>query len=456
MPILNSFTIFLLLTTYLFSHPTLAITGCFSDLGTDIKWEDCLQVARQRPDLNKAPHTFSRCNGQHYFCDDFFDFSMPQGSAYGTCAFGVDLRGNNAHQVTIATWENLEREMAYLIQRCVLTNRGLGGNHTWGSFVFVSTNPIQVDTAHTCLALPGAEDYLDLGQCIASRAGVTASRAGAVISVPTDTPPGDPTMSLDSRPGPSAPRRAASIGGAAVPGHIKGGAWVLHGGGPCPATGCWTWLREGVTNPYPPGSRNRAWVHDSQAWQPWSGTLIPPGGAMVRLPDTIFQSPDHIGLLAQQVIVVWQPEMWIPTMDSTQADPDPWWIWLVGRWAPSSPALLNAADWILQNGAWRVMAGSWFFSRIVPRETVGGTRADSAQGSSTRNRNHNPPEPLSLTTLSYNLSLTSLPSPSATSSIASTSDPDDFMLQGIGYFDFLNSSGDSPDARATKRPRTAS
>ena len=430
----------ILLFTCFLPFSSSVITGCFSSLGTGIQWKDCWQAAAQRPSQHNNLLTFRRCNGQNSFCDQFFDFSMPQGSAHGTCALGIDLRStgqSNVDPIQTTTWDNLERELAYLVSSCVGTHGGLGGNHTWESFVFVVTNPTQVDTDHTCMALPRSEDNLDLGQCI-------ARRADLVTHVPTKAPPGASSATLDSDPGPSTPRPPMPTVEGAGAGYRKGGAWVLYGSGFSAKGGVYTILEGGIENFFPPGSRHRAWVYDGRIWNPWNGRLIPRGGAMVRLPDDL--------LPLAQVVVVWQPDIWIPTLDSTQADVDPWWVWVGGRWTPLTPALLDAAEWILHQGAWRVMAGSWFFSSIVPKESVRGTMAMSLQGSS----NQGVQIRLSSTTSrtpSQNLSTTTRSPPSPTSSTASTSDQSDIMLQGIGYFDFLTADGDSPDWRATKKPK---
>ena len=403
----------------LLSLQSLAITGCFSALGSGIKREDCMRVAAQQPLSRFNVRTdvainFIRCNGQSSYYDPSFAFSMPQGSAFGSCAVGLDLlsRGSSAtSQVRPATWDHLESEMSGLVKRCVDDGGGLGGNHTWGGFVFVVTNPTQVDTAHTCLALPGPEDDLDLGQCMARRAEIAAN-----------VPPGGSVVAMDQGPGPSAPNSEALPGGAGLAGHKKGGAWMQYQQGERSSTGYWTLLRSGM-NTYPLNSHRPPYVFDGKQWQAFNGPVVPISGAVIRVPD-------HLLPVAQHNVIVWHADIWIPVLDSTTAHPSQWWVFVANQWVPLSPSLIDAANWVLRLGAWRVVAGSWFYTPSVSRDSVQGSSYTSSWDATGSSHTLVSPIPMRLAQPQSVTISPSLPQ----SSESSNPMADEFLrLQGIGH-----------------------
>ena len=358
-------------------------TGCYASLGTGIRWQDCMRAGGSRPRYPNNPLTFNRCSGQRSYCDPFNPDGMPQGAAFGTCAFGIDLQGSgppilNPTPAKTTSWALLNIELTSLVSRCVHAGGGLGGNHTWGGFVFVVANPVQIDTAHTCMALPGPEEYLDLGQCLARRSELAAN--GPSTSSMTGLQVGAGQLASELVP----------FRQGIVLGHRKGTAWLDHMSAKKPINGRWRVLKPGITNPFPPGSSAHAYVHDGLLWKPYDGQRIPEGGAMIRLPDSTGQFtaqsnvwqpsnfwiptlvPQSNVLLGEQGIVVQQSDVWIPTIDCRVADRNKWWIWLSSRWTPLSSAELITAEWILQYGAWHVIADSWYFSTYSPTPSVEG------------------------------------------------------------------------------------
>ena len=449
-----AFKFFLLTSLLVALNLTLAqaATGCFPSLGTGIVWQDCMRAAAQRPsDHNDGPMRFSRCNGQNSFCDSFFDFSMPQGSAYGTCAFGFDIfvSGPSSANQRTATWDDLEREMADLVTNCVGSSGGQGGNHTWQGFVFVVTNPTQVDTAHTCMSTPTLEENMNLAQCMSYRSQMEANAVA-------HAPPEASEAVNDPGPGPESSAQAhqveVTLNNLVVAGHKKGGAWVLWTNGDRSASGYWTMLKGGIENLYPKGSRRRAYTYNGRAWSAWDGSRIPHSGAMIQVPEDVLPLPQH-------VVVVWKADMWIPTLSSLQADADAWWIWVAGQWTPLSPELLNVANWILEHGAWRVMAGSWFFSTSLRNSNAGGTSTGTSTRTSTKSRVTTNGEPRFLELANGQPSKTPPPIPPPSPDSSTGSKPglgDQFMmLHGIGHFELLTADESDVAARATKRPRTA-
>ena len=452
-----TFDLFLLFSSFIaLDFPLLAqaTTGCFPSLGTGIRWQDCMQVAAQRPhDHHGGSMVFTRCNGQRSYCDAFFDFSLPQGSAYGTCAFAFDLLNSESENADLrtATWDDLEREMADLVAGCIDRSGGQGGNHTWRGFVFVVTNPTQVDASHTCLSPMGPEEHMNIAQCISYR---TQVEANAIANAPPEASMAAVDPDPDPGPGSSVQAHQAEVAlnNLVVAGHKRGGAWVLWKSGDRPTGGYWTMLKGGVENLYPKGSQRRAYTYNGSGWSAWDGSRIPQSGAMIQVPENLLPMPQH-------VIVVWKADMWIPTLSSLEADPNVWWIWVAGRWTPLTLELLNVARWVTEHGAWRVMAGSWFFSAALRNDNAEGTSTGtstmtSAKASTTTNSR---PHFLDLETLQPTRAPPPTPPHSPNSSTGSKPGfrNEYMMLQGMGLFDALNVHESDLDARATKRPRTA-
>ena len=451
------------LITLLFSLRTKATTGCFSALGTGIMHEDCLRVKTQRlhPPSNVRTDigiNFLRCNGQNSYCDPSFAFSVPQGSAFGTCALGFDLLGhepNTVNHLHPVTWDQLEGELSNLVRRCVDEGGGLGGNHTWDGFVFVLTNPTQVDTSHTCLALPGPEDYLDLGQCIARRAQLAAKSPSGGLTVATGQESEQPRLNLE-----------LLTSGASLAGHKKGGAWMTHKSGERSSTGYWTLLKGGMST-HSSNFAGPPFIFDGTQWQAFNGQVFPRSGAMIRVPD-------HLLRISPHNVLVWHNNIWIPDLDSTRVDHSRWWVFVTNQWVPLTPDLVDAAEWLLLLGGWRAIAGSWFYAKSVPRESI--QELLSASSSVTTASSHTlvSPTPMRIAQPQMTTVISSLAHPLATSNptldvymrfqgigqefltrwprIGSTTaipnllQPSETsnpileelrMMQGIAYFDFL-------------------
>ena len=380
---------------------------------------------------------------------------MPQGSAYGTCAFGFDVleSGPGSADQRTATWDDLEREMADLVTDCVGdSDEGQGGNHTWRGFVLVLVNPTQVDTGHTCLSPPTQEEYMNLAQCMTYRSQVEAA-------VAVNAPPVASVAVINSDPGPGSSTQGhqaeVALNNMVVAGHKRGGAWVLWTNGEHSAGGYWTMLKGGIENLYVKGSRRRAYTYNGRGWSAWDGPRIPRSGAMIQVPENFLPLPQH-------VVVVWKADMWIPTLSSLQANADVWWIWVAGQWTPLSPELLSVVDWALEHGAWRVMAGSWFFSTSLRIDNAGDTSTSISTSTSTKSLSTK-----QLTTTDGRArfleveasqpSQTPPPTPPSSPDTSTGSKPgpnDEFMMpQGMAHFDLLTAEESDLAARVTKRPR---
>ena len=454
------------LTVKFLVSPALAhSTGCYPSLGTGIRWQDCLRAGSARPHYLNHPLTFTRCHGQRFHCDPFSQDGMPQGNAFGTCAFGIDLLGSgpsNPTPVQTTSWAFLNVELTSLVSRCVTTGGGLGGNHTWGGFVFVVANPMQIDTANTCMALPGPEEYLDLGQCLARRAEIAAN--GPSTSAMAGLQVGAQQLASE----------LVLFREGIVAGHQKGVAWIDYRSAEKPTNGRWRVLKPGIANPCPPGSPIRAYVNHGLLWKPYDGRRIPDGGAMIRLPDSTGQSavlssiwwPSNFWLpsltieslppLGEEGIVVQQLNVWIPTIDSATADPNKWWVWLSSRWTPLSTAELVAAEWILQYGAWHVIAKSWYFSTYhSPLQCLEGVISGWEEAPSGCSSDITTSETLWETTSVATPSVPPTPSQLSLLALLESMDDANPWQEELGSHEQATVQDDDSIPRATKRPRIA-